>query len=270
MSYWAKTDDYVDTYFTASVFKPSCTNEGKWKAIQCKGGVNGRCFCFDANGKRLFGEAVVHKLNQMTCACSRRKADLLSQGRSYVSLHCDSLGNYEKLQCDSGLCWCVEPKTGKVTAPVVPMKAMIKLPCYELSQTGSQYYRQCDSVEYALSVISATLRRHGVRYPNIGSIICDGDGAYGAYTVKDGMAHCTSRDGNNISPYASEDSLNFDKLNCNCARDKQRYSYKLSCQTNGNYEYLQSAQSSGYYCVDDDGFAKTEMFNAKVDCSKYY
>jgi hypothetical protein len=32
-----------------------------------------------------------------------------------VTLHCQSNGNYEKLQCDEGLCWCVDPADGKVT-----------------------------------------------------------------------------------------------------------------------------------------------------------
>ena len=32
------------------------------------------------------------------------------KGRDDVTLHCTELGNYEKLQCDNGLCWCVEER----------------------------------------------------------------------------------------------------------------------------------------------------------------
>ena len=32
------------------------------------------------------------------------------EAREDVTLHCTELGNYEKLQCDKGLCWCVEEK----------------------------------------------------------------------------------------------------------------------------------------------------------------
>lgn len=69
------------------------------------------------------------KIPLFCVACSRKKADLLAEGRWYVSLHCDSTGNYEELQCDSGLCWCAEPMTGDLTAPVVPETMMIYLPC---------------------------------------------------------------------------------------------------------------------------------------------
>ena len=34
-----------------------------------------------------------------------------------VSLHCDKLGNFEELQCDKGICWCVLQQTGKKPAP---------------------------------------------------------------------------------------------------------------------------------------------------------
>ena len=32
------------------------------------------------------------------------------EAREDVSLHCTELGNYETLQCDLGLCWCVHPR----------------------------------------------------------------------------------------------------------------------------------------------------------------
>ena len=33
------------------------------------------------------------------------------EAREDVSLHCTELGNYETLQCDLGLCWCVHPRS---------------------------------------------------------------------------------------------------------------------------------------------------------------
>ena len=38
--------------------------------------------------------------------------DINIKGRDDVTLHCTELGNYEKLQCDNGLCWCVEERYG--------------------------------------------------------------------------------------------------------------------------------------------------------------
>lgn len=68
-------------------------------------------------------------LNTELLACSRRRADLLAEGKNYISFHCDSNGNFEDLQCSNGLCWCVEPQSGKLISPVIPQKAMTKLPC---------------------------------------------------------------------------------------------------------------------------------------------
>lgn len=62
------------------------------------------------------------------------KEDLLEAGREYVSFHCDSMGNFEPLQCDKGLCWCAEPQTGKLVSPIVPEKAFRILPCCKYIQ----------------------------------------------------------------------------------------------------------------------------------------
>lgn len=101
--------------------------------------------CYSSSGVRLFGEAKYKEASNMTCgkllsfpssltkhtACSRKKADLEAWGRNAVTLHCDRMGNFERLQCDieKSLCWCVEPFTGDLTAPIVPFAALAKLPC---------------------------------------------------------------------------------------------------------------------------------------------
>ncbi|KAJ8962529.1 hypothetical protein NQ318_000920 [Aromia moschata] len=255
-------------------FKPSCRTDGLWESKQCKGGVSGRCFCYDGKGNRLFGQAKYSESTDMTCACSRRKADLLEAGRSYVSFHCDDMGNYEELQCDSGLCWCVEPKTGDLTAPVVPEKAMDKLPCYAVSKVGKQYLRQCESAKYAMTKILSTLETHGVKYASLGNLLCDGDGAYGVYNISAGIAYCTWRDGTKIGTWQSDTSTDVSTLNCNCARDYKMYQHTLDCEGTGNYKSLQSVVLSGttiYYCVDSDGFAKTDVSQTRIDnCTDYY
>lgn len=274
MAYHANTAEFRYNKYTALKFKPTCDIEGNWNAKQCKGGVSGRCFCFDKSGNRLFGQARYLESTDMTCACSRRKADLLAAGRSYVSFHCDSQGNYEKLQCDSGLCWCVEPKTGDLTSPVVPERAFSKLPCYSAADVGSQYLRQCESAKYAMTKILDTLQTHGVQFANLGNLMCDGDGAYGAYNISSGIAYCTWRDGSKIGTWQSDTSTDISTLNCNCARDYQMYSHILACSGTGNYNSLQTVISQGstlFYCVDSDGFAITDIFTSRIDnCTSYY
>ncbi|KAJ8925361.1 hypothetical protein NQ315_009191 [Exocentrus adspersus] len=274
MAYYANTTDFRYNKFTALKFKPVCEIDSTWKAKQCKGGVSGRCYCFDKNGKRLFGQAPFLKSDDMTCECSRKKAELLEAGETYVSFHCDSKGNFEKLQCNSGLCWCVEPKTGELNSTVVPERAITKLPCYSAAEVGSQYLRQCDSAKYGMSKIYETLRIHGVQYANLGTLLCDGDGAYGAYNINAGIAYCTWRDGKKIGTWQSDTSTDVSTLNCNCARDYQMYSHILQCDGSGNYKTLQSVVSDEatiYYCVDSDGFAKSDVSATRIDnCDEYY
>lgn len=64
----------------------------------------------------------------LTSACSRRRAELEAEGR-VVTLHCTANGDYEPLQCDDGMCWCAQPKTGQPTVSPIPEEDMTRLPC---------------------------------------------------------------------------------------------------------------------------------------------
>lgn len=69
-------------------------------------------------------------------ACSLRRSQLEAEGRRDVTLHCTPNGNYEPLQCDDGLCWCAEPKTGQPTVIPVPEQDINLLPCCKCSRLG--------------------------------------------------------------------------------------------------------------------------------------
>ncbi|KAK9886722.1 hypothetical protein WA026_017640 [Henosepilachna vigintioctopunctata] len=159
-----------------------CTADGFWAPKQCKGGPSGRCFCYDKKGTRLFGSAFQDQSNNMTCACTRRKAELLDSSnpnpRIFVSFHCDEMGNFEELQCDSGHCWCADPGTGEPTSVIVPEKTMKFLKCFKKLK-GSQYLRKCESIAYAQAKIIETLTRRGVVSPNVKLLHCQDDGSYG-------------------------------------------------------------------------------------------
>ncbi|XP_049826690.1 uncharacterized protein LOC109608478 isoform X2 [Aethina tumida] len=274
MSYHAYTSDYKDTYYSAKFFKPQCLDDGSWAPKQCKGGKTGRCFCFDGDGKRIFGEALYDESEDMTCACSRRKVELIQAGiRNYVFFHCDSKGNYEKLQCDRDHCWCVEPKTGELNSTVVPKTAMKYLPCYSSLIVGNQYLRQCESEKYAQEMIIEELKYHGVEHTNFRYLICDGDGAFGAFNVSNSRPYCTWRDGSLIGSYQGNDMNEVLTINCNCARDNKRYGLNSECIYNGNYAETQYIQStSQFYCVDADGFAKSDPYSSgtHVNCRDFY
>lgn len=57
--------------------------------------------------------------------------DLKAKGRIDITLHCSEDGNYDILQCDSGVCWCADEITGEALGEVVPQPMMEMLPCRE-------------------------------------------------------------------------------------------------------------------------------------------
>lgn len=260
MAYHINTDDYRDTYYSALRFKPSCNNDGTWTAKQCKGGLNGRCLCYDAEGTRLYGDALFRDSENMTCACSRRKADL--ETTRTTTFHCDSMGNYEPLQCDmiSKQCWCADSMTGDLVSAVVPLKAITLLTCFSVEVYGSQYLRQCESKLFAQTVIREKLEKHGVTYLTQDFLLCDNDGAYGSFIIENDNAYCTWRNNSIIGAWQANIQDGYTDLRCNCARDFYKYSVDQTCLSNGNYRPLQH-DSSNFYCVDNDGFAKTGILN---------
>ncbi|GJQ83428.1 hypothetical protein Trydic_g14208 [Trypoxylus dichotomus] len=266
----------VDEY-TRAMWKPTCLPDESWAPKQCKGeAANGRCFCFDGEGNRLFGDAFSLDADDMTCACSRRRAELEKMGDSvFVSLHCDSMGNYEPLQCDmdSEQCWCVEPKTGDITSTIVPMGLMTRLSCYNETTVGNQYLRQCESELYAQAKIIDEFNAHGTERVNFDPLSCLYDGSYGPYKIQQGILYCVWRDRTNIGAYQVSVDSDIDSVNCNCARDTKVFAeaglrFSLSCASNGNYKPIQM-DGSRYYCVDDDGFPKSETMDDEPDCTKY-
>lgn len=60
-----------------------------------------------------------------------------------------------------------------------------------------------------------------------------------------------------------------------CAWDSKYYevtgsTFNGGCSQNGNYEPLQQNQNGKYYCVDSDGFPKSDFSDVPEDCSLYY
>ncbi|KAK9717913.1 Thyroglobulin type-1 repeat [Popillia japonica] len=268
----ARPNDY-----TQALWKPTCLPDDSYAPKQCKGeAANGRCFCYDPSGNRIFGDAFSLDADDMTCACSRHRAALeASDARTFFSLHCDSMGNYEPLQCDmnSEQCWCVEPKTGDLKSAVLPMNLITKLPCYNETTFGSQYLRQCESELYAQKKITDEFQAHGTDRVNFETVLCQYDGSYGPYKITKGILYCVWKDGSSIGAYQVEVDSSVDSINCNCARDTKIYElagllFSLSCLPNGNYNSVQ-VDGSLYYCVDSDGFPVSVPSDDDV-CPDYF
>ncbi|XP_073947524.1 uncharacterized protein [Choristoneura fumiferana] len=236
----------------------NCLQDGSYAPVQCKGDLfTGRCFCSDKSGNRIFGQMWKSEAAGMTCACSRRRAELEAQGE-LVTLHCTQSGDYELLQCDNDLCWCAQPKTGQPLAPPVHQKNLNLLPCYSAIHMGESYLRRCESIVQALDAIHKEQSNHGTKYLSNSKTICDYDGSYGSYKIEGTSAYCTGRDGSILGPWSVE-ANNIAGMNCNCARDTSMYFpdhgmiVVETCESNGNYKTKQNI-GDYWYCVDSDGY----------------
>lgn len=260
-----------------AAWKPLCLDDGTWAPKQCKGeATSGRCFCYDTVGNRIFGQAFIDKSENMTCACSRRKAEIRRQGsRPYSTLHCDSMGNYEPLQCDDGHCWCVQNKTGELISKVVPSSLMNLLPCYSKEDVGESYTRQCESEQWAQENLLLEFNLHGTKYVNFPQVICDADGNYGNYQRVGAEVYCKWKDNTNIGSYKTAIDSDIQNVNCYCARDLKIYesigsTQYLECTPNGNYRPEQYLTNEKWYCVDKDGFKSSDFFSERPEnCSDY-
>ena len=91
---------------------------------------------------------------------------------------------------DSGICYCVNPKTGKLTGAVVPEHLWKELPCYSLNVTGGDptgtYLRVCESEWVAGQRIRKEASLHGLSVLAGKDLVCDFDGSYGPIVNEDG------------------------------------------------------------------------------------
>ncbi|XP_053664762.1 thyroglobulin-like [Anopheles marshallii] len=272
------TGDCLSTYHVpANIIDwvPQCDSRGQFAPKQCRGDrINGRCFCYSAGGKRIFGWSWRNGAQNMTCACSRRRAELEAEGRIDVTLHCTQNGNYEELQCDQDVCWCADAKTGtqKPGTRAVSAELWTLLPCYNGTLQGVQYLRRCESKAFSqiLQRKQFIIRGHtGVTFTDT---LCEYDGSHGRYIIEGQEAACTWVDGTKIDPYRTS-LQTLAALNCNCARDLKLFTLagrkmELACEGNGNYVPLQS-RNGELFCVDPDGFVVAENVPEQTNCEQF-
>ncbi|GBP86892.1 hypothetical protein EVAR_53092_1 [Eumeta japonica] len=243
----------------------SCLSNGHYAPVQCKGDhFTGRSMMhrygiyIRLNSEERIVRNPMMPIDIGYVACSRRRAELEASGRRDVTLHCTPNGDYEPLQCDSGLCWCAEPKTGHPTVVPVSEDDMRRLPCYSSALIGEQYLRRCESTVHGLAVIHREQAEHGTNFLGSSTTFCDYDGSYGPFQIQSNIAYCTGRDGSILGSWQSV-STEMAGMNCNCALDTavhfpaQGMAVSQSCLANGNYNPIQTAGDQSY-CVDSDGY----------------
>ncbi|XP_076056390.1 uncharacterized protein LOC143034341 [Oratosquilla oratoria] len=248
--YSKERDDYL--------WLPECSTDGTYAPKQCKGplGESKRCVCVDPNGKTIYGSAFewqkeLHK--EMNCACSRRRWELERSGENIITLHCKENGNYEELQCQKGLCACVDPLDGKPYGLVMPEKMITFLSCYNKTVIGEQYLRRCESKYVAHEESLEYMAEHGVSgtTPNFK---CDPDGSYNGL-IKDtsNKYYCVDKYGVRYPGSVA------DERGCRCTRDlalleENNRKTDLECDGNDSGVYnLRPITTERAFCVDEDG-----------------
>ena len=62
--------------------------------------------------------------------CSRLVAELSKDRNNRdLAFHCSANGNFERLQCRRGMCYCADKLTGQPVSNFVPEKLWNVLPC---------------------------------------------------------------------------------------------------------------------------------------------
>jgi len=276
-----KTADY-SAYVAAkdcsvSYWKPSCKHDlGTFDAVQQKS-FDSHYFCSSPQGERLAGQETSSLSEpKINCKCSRKHWELkqsknfeadgdsvIIANRPDVSLHCNLNGNYEMLQCDKGLCWCMNEETGKPMSKIVPENLLKLLPCYDRlnfhGKIGSKYLRKCDSRLVGIERTAQKLRERGISW-QINKVTCDLAGGFDRTLCDDtrGICNCVSTAKRN-SPTAFANDGGAPASTCSCTRDYlDGLTGTLHCDGFGNYPKFKSLvgpQGKVEFCADSrDGW----------------
>ena len=257
MQHWGEDCSY-------QFWSPHCSLTGVYSPVQQKLNPSQESpvrWCSDPQGNRIFGqEKVSLEESKMTCGCSRKRWELEQnkgeegeKGRRDVTLHCTETGDYEALQCDQELCWCVNTISGKPISIVVPESLITLLPCHPNVDTeavfGSQYLRKCENRVVSVARTRALLERHGTEWEVGREYECSYDGSFAGVQCSEGECHCFNPAGDRLGTYGVA-LADRGEMKCGCARDKEAGLTTVDhCAGNGDYEPLQISGGQEF-CVD--------------------
>ncbi|XP_064643810.1 uncharacterized protein LOC135497812 [Lineus longissimus] len=105
-----------------------CEEDGSYSAIQCKGSV---CLCVDDRGNGLHRGVGRWETDGMNCNCERDKdAHAKKYGGALGKiLRCKANGNYEDIQCEGSVCFCVDDFGKQIGSEGVNIGKMDSLNC---------------------------------------------------------------------------------------------------------------------------------------------
>ena len=173
---------------TKYLWEKECNPSGQYQRVQAKYSEfttkPHRKFCVDPFGNRIFGDAAFDDA-EINCLCSRKIWELENVlHQDEVTLHCESNGNYDPLQCNESRCWCVDPQLGHVRSRAVHKDLAKYLSCFNPNTFGQQYLRRCQSRQTGRKKSSKMLAMHGLSWLQDSDFECDYDGSFAAVNCK--------------------------------------------------------------------------------------
>ncbi|XP_067143627.1 uncharacterized protein [Centruroides vittatus] len=249
----------ADRTLSPDAWVPSC-NRKYYKPKQCK---QHKCFCFENNGERIFGQANKEMDKNMTCGCSltlfEQEKNSGTAWNTEPHEHCTLNGNYEELQCVGNVCYCSNPISGKHIGQVTLIQNITLLPCYDAEKHRKNYLTKCEEIVQRTQLITHQFSLKGVELIGLKDINCDYDGSFSRKQCLTDKCFCTDRNGKSFKSYSSVKANMKTEMLCNCARDEYDTEFmsahypRLECNGNtGNYNYHQTV-GKNQFCVDEDG-----------------
>ncbi|XP_061675641.1 thyroglobulin isoform X2 [Syngnathoides biaculeatus] len=103
-----------------TVFVPSCTPDGSFREVQCRGG---ECWCVTPRGREVAGTRVADGRPRCPSRCERARAaalgakDKMAAGAEVHVPACADDGRFLPLQCGPSTCFCVDREGVPTTTP---------------------------------------------------------------------------------------------------------------------------------------------------------
>ncbi|XP_077482991.1 uncharacterized protein LOC144093463 isoform X2 [Amblyomma americanum] len=141
--------------------------------------------------------------------CSRQMTAQRRQGRpdwmAAPQVHCDSRGDFQRLQCRGTLCYCAGRDTGEPTGPLVLIQHLALLSCYDAALHGSGYLTACEKELVRTRSLALHFSRKGHTVLGLDGVACELDGSFARVQCgRPESCVCTDRDGISLKSYARD------------------------------------------------------------------
>ncbi|XP_022806051.1 uncharacterized protein LOC111343164 [Stylophora pistillata] len=257
-----------------NAFVPHCKNDGEFKPVQCAP-TGDECWCVDRNGRPI---PRTMSTGQLSCADPANLTDcqldrLHAAGRpGQFQPECTNDGQYKPVQCENGICWCVDRFGNEIYGTKTYGAPQSKCPDRSTPgvKTTCQKERQIRQLQPVVSMKMPLqfLRPSG---PWWSMVRCDDNGGYRPVQCHRGtpVCWCVDRYGREIPRTRLSGTPTCEPTAglTMCQKERQAAlgwrgipavgKFVPLCRPGGEYQDVQCSPSTGFcWCVDKNGIEK--------------